>query len=127
MASTSYARPKNEKSVGCSTTSIATTPLASSIIAPTSGYICRLCAAAGGTTTGTITVAVAVNGGSDITASALTIAAGSNARAGSVLELPVGISTACVPVYEGDCIVFTPSGGTGASIPGAFSCTIRTL
>jgi hypothetical protein len=120
-------RPTNDICLVESTTSIATSPVAATMIAPVSGYIERVMAAAGGTTTGTITVSVTINNGSDITNSGLTIAAGSNARAGSVLELAlVGAgSTSGVYVNEGDCITFTPSGGTGASIPGAFGCVIR--
>jgi hypothetical protein len=108
------------------TTSIATSPLAASCVITNAGYISRLTAAAGGTTTGTVTVAVAINGGSDITGGNLTVAAGTGARNGGVLELPVAIGT-CFYVNEGDCITFTPSGGTGASIPGAFGLVVRNL
>ncbi|OAF05459.1 hypothetical protein AYJ54_00710 [Bradyrhizobium centrolobii] len=84
-------------------------------------------AAAGGTTTGTTTVTVTINGGSDIAGGALTIAAGTGARAGSVVEFAgVGASSG-VFVNEGDCITFTASGGTGASIPGAFALVIRSM
>jgi hypothetical protein len=83
-------------------------------------------AAAGGTTTGTITVAVAINGGSDIFSGLLTIAPASGARGNSnVVELPVAVGSTCQFVNEGDVISFTPSGGTGASIPGAFGLIIR--
>ena len=112
-----------------STTSIATTPVAVSAIAPVAGYVQRGMAAAAGTTTGTVTVAVSINNGSDIFNSTLTVAAGSNARAGTVVELPLlgAGTTSGVFVNEGDCITFTPSGGTGASIGGAFSLVIRGL
>jgi hypothetical protein len=120
-------RPLNEAYVCESTTSIATTPVAVTAAVPASGYVQRVIAAAGGTTTGTITVAVSINGGSDIAGGTLTIAAGSSARAGTVVEFPlVGTgSTSAVYVNEGDCITFTPSGGTGSSIPGAFTLAIR--
>ncbi|MCP1758026.1 hypothetical protein [Bradyrhizobium elkanii] len=118
-------RPFKDVAVCESTTSIATTPVIATGIAPSAGYVERVMAAAGGTTTGTIAVAVSINGGSDITGGALTIAAGSNARAASILEFP-GVGTASgISVNEGDFITFTPSGGTGASIPGAFVMVIR--
>ena len=107
-----------------STTSIATTPVVAAMIAPQAGLIERVMAAAGGTTTGTTTVAVSVNGGGDIANGTLTIAAGTGARAGTVVELGVA-GSGPVAVNEGDIITFTPSGGTGASIPGAFGLVIR--
>jgi hypothetical protein len=115
-------RPFKDMPLCESTTSIATTPVAASAIAPRAGVIERVMAAAGGTTTGTIAVAVSVNGGSDITGGSLTIAAGTGARAASIYE-PGTIDG--VAVNEGDLITFTPSGGTGASIPGAFAAIIR--
>jgi hypothetical protein len=115
-------RPLNEAHICESTTSIATTPVAAAAIAPVAGYVQRVMAAAGGTTTGTTAVSVQINGGSDIAGGALTIAAGTGARAGTVVELALkgAGSTSGVYVNEGDFILFTPSGGTGASIPGAF-------
>ena len=46
---------------------------------------------------------------------------------GTVVEVAlVGAgSTSGVYINEGDCITFTPSGGGGASIPGAFALVIR--
>ena len=122
-------RPMSEVQVSESTTSIATTPVAAGALAPVCGYIQRVMAGAGGTTTGTITVTVTVNNGSDIANGALTIAAGSNARQGSTVELALNGAgtTSGVFVNEGDFITFTPSGGTGASIPGAFAAVIRAL
>jgi hypothetical protein len=122
-------RPFNEAHICESTTSIATTPVVAAGIAPVAGYVQRVMAAAGGTTTGTTTVAVAINGGSDIAGGALTIAAGTGARAGTTVELALqgAGTTSGVFVNEGDCITFTPSGGTGASIPGAFALVIRAL
>ena len=106
------------------TTSIATTPIAAVFVAPCAGILRKIYAAAGGTTSGTITVAAVVNNGSDVTAGALTIAAGSNARNGSNIDLPK-VGTSAVIVAENDIITLTPSGGTGANIPGAFSIVIR--
>lgn len=120
-------RPLNEVSVDSSTTSIATTPVAATEIATASGWVQRAMACAAGTTTGTIAVAISINGGSDITGGGLTVAAGTGARAGSVQEF-AGVGTASgVYVNEGDCITFTPSGGTGASIGGAFALVLRTM
>jgi hypothetical protein len=125
---TSFARPVNEASLQCATTSIGTTPVAASTISTNAGYLCRVTAAPGGTTSGTIGIAVTINSSvTDVANGALTIAAGSNARAGTVVELPVGISTSAVFINEGDVIVFTPSGGTGTTIPGAFGAVIRTI
>lgn len=122
-------RALNEAHLSESTTSIATSPVVACAIATNNGYVQRCLAAAGGTTTGTINVTVTINGGSDITNGNLNIAAGSNARNGSVYELPLNGagSTSGVWVSEGDLITFTPSGGTGSSISGAFAIVIRTL
>lgn len=105
------------------TTSIATSPVAAVMVAPCAGILRKVYAASNGTTTGTIAVAVAINGGSDITGGALTIAAGAGGN-NPGLDLPkVGASVN--NVNEGDIISFTPSGGTGASIAGAFAAVIR--
>lgn len=117
-------RPFDEVALAEGTTSIATTPVVAVMVAPVAGFIERVAVAAGGTTTGTITVAVSVNGGADIFGGALTLPAQTGAVAGVVNELPlVGVSA--VHVNEGDIITLTPSGGTGASIPGAFTTVIR--
>jgi hypothetical protein len=105
------------------TTSIATTPIAAVAVAPASGILRKVYAATSGATTGTITVAVSINGGADVTGGKLTIAAGAGGN-NPGLDLPkVGASV--VYVNEGDVIAFTPSGGTGASISGAFAAVIR--
>jgi hypothetical protein len=106
------------------TTSIATTPVAAVLVAPCAGVLRKVYASAGGTTTGTVAVAVSINAGSDVTGGALTIAAGTGARNNGGLDLSK-IGTSAVTINEGDVITFTPSGGTGASIPGAFSAVIR--
>ena len=116
----------NDCIISESTTSIATTPVAVTAVSPVSGYIVSGMAAAGGTTTGTTTVAVTVNGGSDIFGGALTVAAGTGARAGSEATLPLQ-GTSAVFINKLDQITFTPSGGTGSSIPGAFALKIREL
>lgn len=118
-------RPYYEVVLNESTTSIAASPVVSSAVSPVSGYLQRVIAASGGTTTGTITVAVAINGGSDICGSALTIAAGSG-FVPSTFTFPLTGANA-IFVNEGDFISFTPSGGTGSTIPGAFVAAIRAL
>jgi hypothetical protein len=118
--------PMNDVVLAESTASIATTPVAAMAIAPVAGLLVRVMAAAGGTTTGTITTTVIVNAGADVAGGALTIAAGSGARAGTVVELPQ-IGTSAVYVNVGDAITFTSSGGTGASIPGAYCAVIRSI
>ena len=120
-------RTFSEIAISESTTSIATSPVASTAVAPVAGYVQRVMAAAGGTTTGTVAVTVSINGGSDIANGALNIVAGTGARAGIVVELPLvgGGATSGVTVNEGDQITFTPSGGIGASIGGAFGLVIR--
>jgi hypothetical protein len=104
------------------TTSIATTPIAAVFVAPCAGTVVKVLAGALGATTGTIAVAVGVNGGADVSGGLLTIAAGTNGSK-SVDLAKTGASA--VVVAEGDLISFTPSGGTGASIPGAFAAVIR--
>ncbi len=120
-------RPLNEETITEGTTSIATTPIAAYGIAPCSGYVQRCMAGAAGTTTGTITVAVAINGGSDICNSTLTIAAGAGSIASSVVEVALmgAGTTSGVWINEGDFVSFTPSGGTGSSIGGSFTMVIR--
>lgn len=110
-------RPLNRVILSESTTSIATTPVAMSFVAPESGYLREVIVASTGTTTGTITVAVALNGGSDLTSGGLTIAAGSG-YSPSTYTFPLTGSNA-VAVNLGDVITLTPSGGTGSSIAGA--------
>lgn len=120
-------RPVNDVDFAATTSSIGATPVAATAIATVSGPVQRVVAGAAGTTTGTIAVAVSINNGSDITGGGLTIAAGSNSRAGSIMEF-AGVGTASgVFVNEGDVIVFTPSGGGGATIPGAFALVVRSV
>ena len=120
-------RPYNDVCLMEGTTSVATTPVNVTMVAPCSGYIQRVVGAVGGTTSGTITTTVVVNGGSDICGGNFTIAAGTGARAGVIYELALigaGV-TGGVAVNEGDCIVFSPTGGTGNTIQGGFCCVIR--
>lgn len=110
--------------VRAGTTSLATTPVPVVAVAPISGTIVKVVAGAGGTTTGTTNITVIVNAGADITGGALNIAAGTGARNGAVVDLNK-TNAGAVTVVEGDVITFTPSGGTGASVPGGFVAVIR--
>jgi hypothetical protein len=116
-------RPFNDVALCESTTAIGSNPVAANAVAPASGLLQRVSAAAGGTTTGTITVAVSINGGPDVAGGQLQIAAGNNARPGSIVELPL-VGPNAIFVNEGDSITWTPSGGTAAA-PGAFAAVIR--
>ena len=120
-------RPINEASLQAQTTSIASTPVVGQCVVTNAGYLQRVMAAAAGTTTGTITVAVSINNAADLTSAGLLIAPASNARAGTVFEInQCGAGTTSgIFVNEGDIITFTPSGGTGSSIGGAFGAVIR--
>jgi hypothetical protein len=119
-------RAFNDVEVDAQTASIGATPAAGFGIVPAAGYIQRVMAGAHGTTTGTITVTVTINGGSDIAAGALTIAAGTGIRPGTIIEFPMTGPNA-IFVNEGDCITFTPSGGGGAAIGGAFAAIVRAI
>lgn len=117
-------RPFGEIVLNEGTTSIATTPVAMNFVAPVAGYIQRGLANSTGTTTGTITVAVTVNGGSDVFGGKLQIAAGAGNLNNAPIELPLTGASA-VFVNEGDSIVATPSGGTGTTIGGSVALVIR--
>jgi hypothetical protein len=116
-------RPLKDYSLSTFSPSIATTPVATQMVVPVSGRILKTQGVSYGTTTGTTAIAVAVNGGTAISSAALSIAAG-----GAGVEVESTISTSdynVAQVKDGDVISFTPSGGTGASIGGTFSCIIR--
>jgi Flp pilus assembly secretin CpaC len=125
------ARPiASESRLSCSTLSIATAPVAAGVVAANSGWLSRVVAAAGGTTTAApVTIAVSINGGSDVCGGNFQIPVGTGARNGTVYEFAgYGVSLAnSFFINEGDCIQFTPSGATGASIPGAFAAVIRAI
>lgn len=120
-------RPNNEVVLTEGTTSIAGTPVAAQVCSPVAGYVQRVMMSASATFTGTITTTVIINGGSDITGGNFTLGAQTGSVNGKVFELAlVGAGTTSgVYVNEGDNIVFTPSGGTGSSIGGAFTIVIR--
>ena len=105
-----------------STTAIGSTPVAAYGTAPVAGYVQRVMAASVGSTGATVTVAITINGGSDIAAGALTLASGAAAK--NIVEFPLAGASA-VFVNEGDLIAFTPSGGSSA-VAGAMALVIRT-
>ena len=108
-----------------STTSMATTPVAMYFTVPVSGYLRDVIGVTAGTTTGTITLAVTQNGGSDLTSGGLTIAAGSG-YVPSTYTFPLTGANA-VYVASGDVIAVTPSGGTGSTIPGSVTLVIAAM
>jgi hypothetical protein len=124
--SANVSRPKRiEVSLTEGTTSIASSPIAAQVIAPISGVIARVVVAASGTFTGTINVTVSVNGGADVTSGNLNLPAQTGSVNGVTWESPVYSVADGFHVNEGDIIVLTPSGGTGASIGGAFTVVLR--
>ena len=107
-------RQFDELPVYARTASIGATPVAASTVATKKGRITRAAALCEGAASGTIAVALAINGGAS--AGSFVFTGGANAR---------GAADFNIPVEEGDLITFTPSGGAGASIPGHFYAIIR--
>jgi hypothetical protein len=115
--------PFGDVAAQASTSSIATSPVPAVAVAQVNGILTKLFAVAFGATTGTITAAVSINGGGDVTGGLLKIPAGAGGNNPGLELAKVGVNT--INVNEGDVIEFTPSGGTGANIPGAFAAVIR--
>jgi len=111
-------RPIDEIVVTARTTSIGATPAAASTIAVAKGYLERAYAFSEGASTGTVSVAVAINGGTSL--GSISFTGGAN-TSGSI---EFGLASATLFVNEGDLITFTPSGGGGATIPGHFYAVI---
>jgi hypothetical protein len=107
-----------------STPSIATSPVAAVSVATESGYVEAGIASAAGAFTGTVDVAVSINGGADIFGGNFKLPAQTGPAPGVVEPLPL-VGANSVFVNQGDNITFTPSGGTGATIAGAFALVIR--
>lgn len=106
-------RPIDEVPVYARTTSIGATPVAASTLALAKGYLERAYAFSEGASSGTIAVAVAING---TTVGTITFTGGSNA----VGSAEFGLASANLWVNDSDVITFTPSGGAGATIAGHF-------
>jgi hypothetical protein len=115
--------------VDAQSTSLTTNPVAAAAIAPVSGYIVRCGAGITGANASIVTVAVAINGGTDICGGNLTIASSTStaARNNPLFEIPeIGAGTTSgVKIEEGDVITFTPSGSTSAAAAGAFVAVIH--
>ena len=107
-------RQFDEHAVYATTASIAATPSAGSTLATKKGRITRVYGFPEGAASGTIAIAVSLNGGSS--AGSVSFTAGTNVGGGGEVNIPVN---------EGDTITFTPSGGTGSSIAGHFYAIIR--
>jgi hypothetical protein len=112
-------RQFDELAVSARTTSIGATPVAASTIAVCKGYLERAFAFSEGASTGTIAVAVAINGGTSV--GSISFTGGTN-TSGSI---ELGLASASLWLNEGDLITFTPSGGGGATIPGHFYAVIN--
>ncbi len=129
MALTPMRPNQGEYALSATTTNLCATPVTAFVVIPTAGYVSRVGVAPDGTTTSTITTTVKVNGGSDIANGALTLAAASNARNGTVVELPL-VGTAAgdtVFVNEGDIVEFASTGGTVNATGGAYFIAIRSV
>src|SRR5262245_45993842 len=111
-------RPVSDQAVVARTTSIGASPAAGSTVATKKGRIQRAYAFSEGASTGTMAVAVAINGGTSL--GSISFTGGANAS-GSIEFGP----SSGAEVNEGDLITFTPSGGGGATIPGHFYAVIR--
>jgi hypothetical protein len=112
-------RPATDIATYATTTSIATTPVAATCIVPAAGFLQRVVVTAAATTTGTVAVAVGVNGATDVTGGVVSLAASTGIHS-AICDIPTPIS-----VNEGDLITLTPSGGTGATVVGYFAVVIR--
>lgn len=110
-------RPFQEIHVTARTTSIGATPVACSTVAIKKGQLHRVFAISEGASTGTIAVAVAING-TTVTQAAMSFTGGANAVTSTEVS-------GTIMVNELDLITFTPSGGGGATIPGHFYAVIR--
>ena len=111
-------RQFDEVIVTARTTSIGATPVAASTIAVAKGYLERAYAFSEGASTGTIAVAISINGGTSV--GSISFTGGAN-TSGSI---ELGLLSSAIYVNESDLITFTPSGGGGATIPGHFHAVI---
>jgi hypothetical protein len=103
------------------TASIGTTPQAAFVRVPKRGRIEKTGVICTSALTGTLAVAVAINGGTAITSAAISQAT----PASATLFQSLVNSTDAADVNEDDVISFTPSGGTGATTTGYFFALIK--
>jgi hypothetical protein len=117
--------PLNEIQISCHSASIGASPAAAYIRVPFRGKVVKVGGVTGGTiTTADSAIAVASNNSGSfaaMTGAGFTITV-SGAAAGQHFS---AIPTAANDVNEDDVIRFTPSGASGASIPGTFYAVIR--
>jgi len=109
-------RPFHESAVYARTASIGASPAAGSTVSIHKGNLQRAFAVSEGASTGTISVAVSINGGP--TVATISFTGGTNAIGSVEVNTPVTVN-------EGDLVTFTPSGGGGATIPAHFYAVIR--
>lgn len=101
--------------------SVGATPVASYMRAPFRAQIRKVTCILGGTLTADATVTVAVNG----TSIGTFVLTASGSVAGSIFTSFTPTTTALSYVNEDDVVSFTSASGTGANIPGHFSCAFR--
>jgi hypothetical protein len=109
-------RPISDEAAYARTTSIGAAPVAAATVAVKKGMLQRAFAFSEGASTGTIAVAISVNGAASV--GSISFTGGTNAIGSLELSTPAYVN-------EGDLITFTPSGGGGATIPGHFYALIR--
>lgn len=110
----------DERQVNCHSASIGASAAAAYVRAPCRGYVTKVGGVTGGViTTADATVATAING-TAITGGSITITVAGAAAGQHFSATP----TAANFVNEDDVVSFTPSGASGASIPGTFYAVI---
>ena len=112
-------RPANELTAVARTTSIGATPVAGSTVSPAKGNLERAFAFSEGASTGTIAVAISIDGAASV--GSISFTGGTNA----IGSIEFSLASAGISVNEGSLLTFTPSGGGGATIPGHFYAVIR--
>lgn len=127
------AHPLQETVVHCHSASVGASPIAAVTRAPFAGRIIKvgLVVEAGFTTDMSVAVSVIPNvaggtapgSGTAVTGSPFTVTASNSAAGTTGTMLPTGANS----VGEDDTIIFTPSGSTGANVPGTFFAVIRRM
>jgi hypothetical protein len=113
--------PLTRYQLDISTASLGSTPQVAFVRVPKRGRIEKVGVVGTTALTGTLAVAVAINGGTAITSAAISQATPASA---TVFQSLIN-TTDAADVNEDDVISFTPSGGTGASVTGYFFAVIR--
>ena len=123
--------PLDEQTLFASTQSIASTPLACTVVAPFRGKIVNISGVAHGAFTTNCSIAVVIitapaagvdpGAGTAVTGSPFVLTASNSAAGTTNSFVPTGANN----VNEGDVIMFTPSGSTGTTIGGTFAASIQ--